>query len=55
MGGQVETEPIDGAEMKCPRADDPAGSEMRSPGAVDPVVDDPEIDKSDVDTPGADN
>lgn len=35
--------------------DVPTGLEVKSPGANDPAVEDPEVDKLDADTQGANN
>lgn len=48
--GQVETKPIDAAEIKPPGAYVPAGSKMKSPAADDPAFEEPKIDKPDADT-----
>lgn len=65
--GQVETGPAFEADLKSPEDDDPTSSEikspvqnvpadpdMQSPKADIPAINNPEIDKIDADTPGAD-
>lgn len=55
MGDQLETRPPDGVDLKSPGVDNPAGPEMRSPGADELDIENPEIDKPDADSPAADN
>lgn len=55
LGGQAEIESTDAADIKSPRADDPASLEVTSPGADDTAVEDPEIKKPDAAAPGAHN